>query len=151
MLLAMAAAAVLCIGIGLYPQPLYDLLPYPVDYIPYTPTHVVTQAQLVFFAAAAFAFLYRRGWYPPELRSVNVDSDVVYRKAVPSVLRAAASVAREVRERVAAPLRRRLVAASGLAIRPVQLRGWLAAAWSTGAMVWWVALLLGLYLVLALR
>lgn len=150
MLLAMGAAAVLCIGIGLYPQPLYDLLPYDADYVPYTSTHVVTQAQLVIFAAAAFAFLYRRGWYPPELRSLNLDSDVVYRKAAPNVLRAIARVGYEIRDRVAAPLRRRVVAAGALAIRPIQQRGWLAAAWSTGAMVWWVALLLGLYLAFAL-
>jgi multicomponent Na+:H+ antiporter subunit D len=51
MLLAMGLTAFLCIGIGVYPRPLYDLLPFPVDYVPYTATHVITQLQLLFFSA----------------------------------------------------------------------------------------------------
>jgi len=86
MLLAMGAAAFLCIGIGVYPQPLYDLLPYAVAYSPYTAGHVITQLQLLLFAAAGFAFLYRRGWYPPEIRSLNLDSDWIYRRAAPALV-----------------------------------------------------------------
>jgi multicomponent Na+:H+ antiporter subunit D len=151
MLLAMGAAAALCIGIGLYPRPLYSLLPYPVDYVPYTGTHVVTQAQLVLFAAAAFAFLYRRGWYPAELPSVNLDADVVYRRGIPSLLRSGAAVVAWLRGAIAVPLRERAAAAGRSALQPLRLGGWLSATWSTGAMVWWVALLLGLYLVIAFR
>ena len=33
---AMILFAVLCIGIGVAPGPLYAMLPYPVDYVPYT-------------------------------------------------------------------------------------------------------------------
>jgi multicomponent Na+:H+ antiporter subunit D len=40
MCLAMGIAAFLCIFLGVYPKPLYDILPYPVDYIPYTAFHV---------------------------------------------------------------------------------------------------------------
>ena len=54
MLLAMGLAAFFCIGIGVYPQPLYALLPFPVDYVPYTTTHVVTILQLLMFSALAF-------------------------------------------------------------------------------------------------
>ena len=36
MLLAMAITAALCVGIGIYPDPLYALLPFAVDYVPYT-------------------------------------------------------------------------------------------------------------------
>ena len=36
MLIAMGLAAVLCIAIGVFPGPLYALLPYPVDFEPYT-------------------------------------------------------------------------------------------------------------------
>ena len=32
MLLAMGISAFLCVAIGVYPQPLYDILPYPVDF-----------------------------------------------------------------------------------------------------------------------
>jgi multicomponent Na+:H+ antiporter subunit D len=80
MLLAMGLTAFLCIAIGVYPQPLYALLPYPVDYVPYTTTHVVTTLQLLLFSALAFATLQRTGLYPPELRSTVLDFDWFYRK-----------------------------------------------------------------------
>ncbi len=79
MLLAMGIAAFLCIGIGVYPRPLYLLLPYPVDYVPYTTTHVITQLQLLLFSALAFAVLKRTGIYPPELKATNLDTDWFYR------------------------------------------------------------------------
>ena len=79
MLLAMGVTAALCFGIGVYPQPLYDLLPYPVDYVPYTTTHVITMLQLLMFSALAFAVLQKTGLYPPELRSTVLDTDWFYR------------------------------------------------------------------------
>ena len=42
MLWAMGITAFLCIAIGVYPDALYSILPYPVDYSPYTTTHVIT-------------------------------------------------------------------------------------------------------------
>ena len=80
MLLAMGAAAFLCVALGIYPEPLYRLLPFSVDYVPYARTHVVTQLQLLLFSALAFAVLKRTGIYPPELRAINLDSDWVYRR-----------------------------------------------------------------------
>lgn len=87
MLLAMFITAALCIGIGSYPAPLYALLPYEIKYEPYTTSHVITQLQLLFFSALAFTVLMRTGIYPPELRSVNLDSDWTYRRAAPAFLR----------------------------------------------------------------
>lgn len=86
MLLAMGLTAGACLFIGVYPAPLYSLLPYDVDYHAYSMSHVVTQLQLLLFAALAFAVMLRQGIYPPELRSVNLDFDWVYRKALPSVI-----------------------------------------------------------------
>lgn len=80
MLLAMGIAAFLCIFIGSFPGPLYSLLPYPCDYVPYTAPHVVGQTQLLFFSALAFSLLLLSGIYPGEQRCVNVDVDWVYRK-----------------------------------------------------------------------
>ncbi len=80
MLLAMGIAAFLCIFIGSFPGPLYSLLPYPVDYVPYTMPHVVGQTQLLFFSALAFSLLLLSGIYPGEQRCINVDSDWFYRK-----------------------------------------------------------------------
>ena len=85
MLLAMGLAAFFCIGIGVYPQPLYALLPFPVDYVPYTTTHVVTILQLLMFSALAFGVLQRTGLYPPELRSTILDFDFSYRWLAPRI------------------------------------------------------------------
>ncbi|MCH2567480.1 MAG: Na(+)/H(+) antiporter subunit D [Pseudomonadales bacterium] len=82
-LIAMSIAAVLCIGIGIYPTLLYQMLPFDMEYTPYDATHVLAQLQLLWFSALAFVWLNLRGWYPPELPSVNLDVDWIYRKVVP--------------------------------------------------------------------
>ncbi len=79
MLLAMAMAAFGCLFLGIYPQPLYQLLPYAVDYVPYTAAHVIGQLQLLMFGALAFCLLMFSGFYPAELRAINLDSDWFYR------------------------------------------------------------------------
>ena len=83
MLVSMGITASLCVAIGVYPQPLYDILPYEVDYEPYTASHVVTQLQLLVFALLAFAFLARKHLETPELRATNVDTDWIYRRLLP--------------------------------------------------------------------
>lgn len=80
MLLAMGIAAFLCIFIGTVPGVLYSVLPYPVDYQPYTAPHVMAQLQLLFFSALAFTLLMLSGIYPAEMRAINLDVDLVYRK-----------------------------------------------------------------------
>ena len=80
MLLAMGIGSALCIGVGVWPQPLYDILPYEVDYHAYDVTHVITQLQLLMWSALAFTVMNQWGIYPPELRSVNLDTDWLYRR-----------------------------------------------------------------------
>ena len=82
MLIAMGIAAFLCIGIGSFPQFLYGLLPYETNYTAYDTTHVLAQIQLLLFSALAFVWLKLSGIYPPELRSVNIDVEWVYRKGL---------------------------------------------------------------------
>jgi multicomponent Na+:H+ antiporter subunit D len=86
MLIAMGIAAFLCVAIGVFPGWLYDILPYKVDFVPYTTTHVVTQLQLLFFSALAFGWLTRTGLYPPELKSTNIDFDWTYRRLIPNII-----------------------------------------------------------------
>ena len=126
---AMLLTAFACVFIGVFPSALYALLPYPVDYHAYTWAHVLTQMQLLCFALLAFVFLMRSGLHPPEVRAINVDSDVVYRKWIPSVLPGVVSGV----TRANAAVRRRLLTAfaggvGGLArlSRPGQVlaRGW---------------------------
>ncbi len=80
MLIAMGMAAFFCVFLGLFPKPLYNILPYPVDYLPYTGAHVVGQLQLLMFGALAFCLLILSGVYPAEMRATNLDTDWFYRK-----------------------------------------------------------------------
>jgi len=85
MRLAMIITATLCVVIGVFPGLLYSLLPYNVDYQPYTVDHVLVQMQLLCFALLAFVFLMKTGVHPPEVRATNLDTDVIYRKLIPSI------------------------------------------------------------------
>ncbi len=80
MVAAMGLAAFLCIFLGSYPKFLYSLLPYTVEYHPYTYEHVIGQTQLLFFSAMAFTLLLLSGIYPAEMRAINLDFDWLYRK-----------------------------------------------------------------------
>ena len=81
MLIAMGISSFLCIFLGCNPQWLYDLLPNgAAGYHPYDATHVITQIEILLFSALAFTLLNLWGKYPPELPSVNLDADWIYRK-----------------------------------------------------------------------
>ncbi|MGI9407287.1 MAG: Na(+)/H(+) antiporter subunit D [Hyphomicrobiaceae bacterium] len=143
MLLAMGLAAAICIFIGCYPAALYALLPYPVDYVPYTLEHVVTQLQLLVFATLAVVVLMLTNLYPPEVRGINIDFEWTYRKILPAIVQflhhrlGYAWV--QVRGVVSAP------AASLLAglYRHHGPRGVLGRQWPTGNMAFWTTVLLG--------
>jgi len=77
MLVAMAMAAVLCIAIGVFPKPLYALLPYPVDFEPYTGVHVTESLGVLMFTALGFVLFLRA--LDPE-NTISLDTDWFYRK-----------------------------------------------------------------------
>src|SRR5690606_29941739 len=75
---AMLLLAALCIGLGVVPGPLYAMLPFKVDYIPYTAPHVVFQLQLLLFSGLAFFLLL------PMLKrtlTITLDTDWFWRRA----------------------------------------------------------------------
>ena len=146
MLIAMGGAAALCIGIGCAPGLFYRLLPYAVDYAPYTPTHILDQLQLLVFSALAFAVLMRTGIYPPELKSVNLDADWTYRRLLPAV----AAVVESGYRHAAAATRSLLLPLRGVSdrIRAVhQPGGLLERTWTTGGTALWMMILLLAYLI----
>jgi multicomponent Na+:H+ antiporter subunit D len=146
MLLAMGLAAAFCIGIGVFPDALYRLLPYPVQYAPYTASHVLAQLQLLVLSAVAFSFLKWTGIYPPELRSVNLDSDWVYRRAAPALVHGATTWWAFVSARLGDTSRALLRRIGRTVERWCGVDGVLARTWSTSAMTVWVAALLAAYL-----
>ena len=146
MLAAMCIAAGACILIGVRPGLLYDLLPFPVDYHPYTWGHVLTQLQLLAFAIAAVAAFQLWKIYPAELPSVNLDADWSYRRAAPWLVRrvggAASTADAAFRQVVTGGVRSALRGA----FRIHGPWGVLARSWPAGSMVLWVAIVLAAFL-----
>ena len=147
MLLAMALAAALCVFIGSYPWPLYGLLPWPVDYVPYDSTHVIAQLQLLFFSALAFTWLKLSGLYPPELPSVNIDAEWSYRWLLPRTARGALALFGPLDRALRQAATRHAEQATRALFRHHGPQGVLARTWPTGSMVLWVAVLLVVYLI----
>lgn len=148
MLIAMGVTAFLCIAIGVYSPWLYSLLPYPVEYEPYTTSHVIGQYQLLMFSALAFAVLMRFKIYPPELKSVNLDFDITYRKWLPAIYRWAIHLTRDGWQSILQDLRRGVHWVVVYMFRHHGPEGILARTWPTGSMALWVAVLLGGFLLL---
>ncbi len=149
MLAAMALASLLCVGIGIFPGLLYDMLPYPVDYEPYTTTHVVTVLQLLLFSALAFVVLLKTGLYPSDLRGIVLDVDWIDRRALPwiwsglskgwiTLQHRCLGVAKQARSRV-------------LDMTEAHLSPWsrFGEPWPSGTTAMWAAVMLLSYLLLA--
>ena len=149
MLIAMAIAAAFCIGLGVYPDPLYALLPYEVKYDAYSLEHVVTQLQLLMFSALAFTVLMRTGIYPPELKSINLDTDWFYR--VPG--RHLAQVANQFRsitwQWVADSTVKLATKVHNALYRHHGPEGWFGRSWPTGTMAFWTTVALGAVVILS--
>ncbi|HEX9022324.1 MAG TPA: Na(+)/H(+) antiporter subunit D [Geobacteraceae bacterium] len=77
MRIAMAIAAFFCFFIGVYPDYLYNMLPYPVAYHPYTAYHISETMQLFGFTGLG-VFLVARLLKPHA--TINLDLDWFYRK-----------------------------------------------------------------------
>ena len=148
MLVAMGIGAAACLAIGIWPDLLYGLLPYEVDYEPYTYTHILTQLQLLCFAIGAVAAFHLWKIYPAEIRSVNLDADWLYRRAAVRVTRftggAVAVVDAAFRGAVVGTVNKGLRGA----FRSHGPRGILARTWPAGSMVLWVSVILAAFLLL---
>ena len=83
MRIAMWIAAILCIVIGIFPGTLYSVLPYPVNFEPYTGEHVTGSLGLLLFTALGF-FVFLRKINPKA--TVILDTDWFYRKGARAFL-----------------------------------------------------------------
>lgn len=77
MYLGMALTAGICIAIGVYPALLYNLLPFAVDYQPYTAPHVIETMQLLIFTGFGFWLLISKLGGEA---TITLDTDWVYRR-----------------------------------------------------------------------
>jgi multicomponent Na+:H+ antiporter subunit D len=76
MLAAMGITAAVNVAIGLYPALLYDLMPFPVDYAPFSAAKLVEIGQLLLFTGLAFWLLLRKLGGEP---TITLDTDWLYR------------------------------------------------------------------------
>ena len=123
------------------------MLPFPVEYAPYTWVHILTQSQLLFFSALAFCWLKLSNLYPPELPGINIDAEWSYRKGLPALVRWILNAGGAIRLNALDRLQRRLERFLEQIYRHHGPHGVLARAWPTGSMAFWATLLLGAYLI----
>lgn len=156
MLSAMGLVAILCIAIGSWPKPLYDILPFSKAYKPETYTwayvysweHVVSQLQLLLFALLAFAVIWRAKLYPTEVDSTNLDFDWFYRKLIPGVGLGIARVGGQAWRTLLGTATSGLQSVGAGVYRLHGPNGYFARTWTINQIVLYAALMLGFYLLL---
>jgi len=139
---AMILFSALCIVIGVWPEPLYRLLPHATAYEPYTAAHVVTQLQLLLFSGLAFFVMLD---YLRRTLTITLDADWLYRVPAPALWRLLCAACGGLMRRAAAM-------PAGRAAFTLRMQrhfgpgGLLGRTWSTGATALWMMVLLLAYL-----
>ncbi len=77
MLVSMGLTAFLCFFIGVYPAILYDILPYPVYFVPFTIENVIGKVTLLLYTLLAFWLLKDKIAGTP---TISLDVDWFYRR-----------------------------------------------------------------------
>jgi multicomponent Na+:H+ antiporter subunit D len=77
MLWAMGLTSLLCFIIGTFPQTLYLLLPFPVEFRPYNLSHLSEMMQILSFTGLVFYLMVKK--LVPEDK-INLDMDYFYRQ-----------------------------------------------------------------------
>jgi multicomponent Na+:H+ antiporter subunit D len=145
MRLAMVLLAALCILIGVFPRALYALLPHPVEYVPYTGDHVLSQLQLLLFAGLAFFLMLPLMRRTP---TITLDFDWIWRVALHRLGCALLGAAESVRD---AWVRACEACGAWLSVRLGALfgsGGVFSRSWAIGTTALWLALLLTVYVLL---
>jgi multicomponent Na+:H+ antiporter subunit D len=149
MLVAMGLASFLCVYLGVNYGALYGLLPFEVDYAPYSFDSVVGQVQLLLAALFAFALLVKLRLYPTEKDLTILDTDWLYRRALDGAARWGAAMALRLQRAIdglaAAAFRR----AGGRLFNLFSPAGGLSRDFPSGLMAIWTAGLLAAVLLVA--
>ena len=147
MRLAMILFASICIGLGVWPEYLYAMLPYEVTYVPYTVTHVVQMLQLLLFSGFAFFIM-----LPLMKRTLTItlDFDWAYRRFFAILLRRMFTTIWKIDGALRQVFLSKLDSGlSYLARRNVGASSLLSRDHPAGSMVIWVTVLLAIYLLMS--
>ena len=140
--LAMVLFAGACIFLGVYPDPLYALLPYPEDANFYKPGKVLFYLQLLLFSGLAFFLM-----LPLMKRTLTISLDVdwLYRRALPAAWRWCAAGLSAIRDKAAKDLTLARRAMGAWFAEHWGGEGLFARSWPISATALWIAGLLAVY------
>ncbi|MFO7550947.1 MAG: Na(+)/H(+) antiporter subunit D [Haliea sp.] len=142
MTLAMLFFAALCILLGVYPQLLYPLLPYAVEYVPYKAGKVLFYLQLLLFSGLAFFLLLP--WMQRTL-TISLDVDWLWRNGLPQLARFGARLGSPLVNAVQSRLGDARDALTTSARNTMGHTGPLGRSWEIGTTALWIVLLLMVY------
>ena len=150
---AMVIFSALCILIGIFPEPFYQLLPYETDYVPYKAGKVLFYVQLLLFSGLAFFLL-----LPMMKRTLTISLDVDWLWRVP--LRSLGRWAYDCAEAIGpyfANIAKKLIGDLIQHLKQYlgsneegEARGVFARTWSIGTTSLWIAILLTVYVLVFL-
>jgi multicomponent Na+:H+ antiporter subunit D len=151
--LAMVIFATLCILLGVFPEVLYALLPYPVDYQPYSVGKVLFYLQLLLFSGLAFFVLLP---LMKRTMTISLDTDWFWRRAAVDLFRIigriiGSSVEVIGQQRIRLQKFLHLIAVRYLGqphTADSRERGVFARSWPVGTTALWIAALLSVYVLL---
>ena len=153
MALAMLIFSALCILLGVFPEWLYALLPYPLEYQAYTPGKVVFYLQLLLFSGLAFFLLLP---LMKRTETISLDVDWLWRRAAPALAARLEGVVMAVQQawqraftvsrEFFAQFTKRYLGQPHTA--DSEERGLFARSWPIGTTALWIAILLSSYVLL---
>ncbi|WP_282111240.1 Na(+)/H(+) antiporter subunit D [Shewanella algicola] len=151
--LAMIIFASMCILLGVFPELLYALLPYPVDYQPYSIGKVLFYLQLLLFSGLAFFVLLP---LMKRTMTISLDTDWLWRRAGFSLVKLIERALSSLGEIVTQQQNRLQELLQRMAVRYLgqphtadsQERSVFARSWRVGTTVLWIAGLLSAYVLL---
>ena len=150
MALAMLIFSVLCIVIGVFPQWLYQFLPYPVDYQAYSAGKVVFYLQLLLFSGLAFFLLLP---LMKRTETISLDVDWLWRRAAPALIAWLAGFVRPLQLAFGRFIKECRESFASFAVRYLgqphtadsDEHGLFARSWRIGTTALWIAILLSAY------
>ena len=151
--LAMVIFASLCILLGIFPELLYSLLPYPVDYVPYSIGKVLFYLQLLLFSGLAFFVLLP---LMKRTMTISLDTDWLWRRAGYSLFKVLEKVFTSLAEIIAVQRASLQKLLHNIAVKYLgqphtadsKERGMFARSWPVGTTALWIAGLLSAYVLL---
>jgi multicomponent Na+:H+ antiporter subunit D len=142
---AMVILAFLCIFLGVYPEPLWALLPYPVEYEPYEPGKVLFYLQLLLFSGLAFFLL-----LPLMKRTltISLDTDWIWRVLLHRLGLWLLALGSALGERLSVLVRAIQTGPGARLVQALGSAGPLGRTWQIGTTALWIAVLLTGYVFL---